>query len=345
MTNMNHEKEQTQGSLKYKCPNCGAALDREDVFCYGCKSFLTADKKGLLSPELVTDEEIQGLIDASNRDEEKLNKTARGKVGNIFGSLMFLFFFIAAVAGVTAYFKIMFISIGFAIVFALLMAFVSPADAKTRLGYREIQAIVLRYMAAVECKNIYGSETTFEPDSAFSEVLLIKAAFCDMNYNRYQGNRLIEGTWKGYPFSAGHVRLTTSDQGDDFKKIYDGFCMSIDTDLVFPERISIFEKSAESLNEAVEGADPFYDRFEVKGVHEDVTEQFLTPRLREKISLTASQYAGELSIVLSLDGNVFIASSGGEEAFDDCTCAKKMRAEWREKLQFPLKVLECFLDA
>ena len=122
--------------------------------------------------------------------------------------------------------------------------------------------------------------------------------------------------------------------------------MSIDTDLVFPEKISIIEKYfgclTQVLKEDKDEADLFYDVFNVKSEHKEMAEQFLTPKLRKNIILVSRMYAGTMSIVLSPNGNLFISAGEGENAIAEEMSAEKRRVEYRKELEFPLKVLKCF---
>ena len=244
-----------------------------------------------------------------------------------------------------------YICLGVAVVLAILVMIIAPPDAKTKLDNKEIEEIITKYIAAVECKNIYGSEISFEPESALQEDLILKASFYSSYYSKYEGNRLIKGIWKGYPFSEGHVKLMRFHSQNGTKRtinVFDGYCMSIDTNLVFPEKISIIEKymgcMSMILNEGKEESELFYDGFNVKSEHEEIAEDFLTPELRKNITLIYEKYAGVLSIVLSPNGNIFIATGGGEKAFEEGISAEKMRVEYRKELQYPLEILECFLD-
>lgn len=332
-----------------KCPNCGEILNKDAVFCYACNSFLTDDGKELLSPDKVTDEDIQRLLDQSKKDQEKLDQTTRGKIGNFLSGLSMICYFLILLMGLFEKLKYVFIFIGAAVVLFILSRIITPRDAETKLDVKELEEIVTKYIAAVECKKVYGSETCFEPDAAFPEDLILKASFYSTQYTKYQGDRLIRGSWEGYPFRAGHVKLMTFHTHNGYRdtiNIFDGYCMSIDTDLVFPEKISIIEKYlgclTQVLKEDKEESALFYDVFNVKSEHKEIAEQFLTPKLRKNIILVSRMYAGTLSIVLSPNGNLFIAAGEGENAFAEEMSAEKRRVEYRKELEFPLKVLKCF---
>lgn len=334
-----------------ECPNCGGILNKNAVFCYACNSFLTDDGQELLSPDKVTDEEIQRLLDQSQKDQEKNDKTTRGKIGNFLSGLSMFCYLLILLMGLFGKIEYALILIGVAAVLFLLSMIISPRDAETKLDAKELEEIVTKYIAAVECKNIYGSETYFEPDAAFPEDLIKKAAFYSQEYLKYQGNRLIQGSLEGYPFCAGHVKLMTFHTNNGYKRtinIFDGYCMSIDTDLIFPERININEKYfgclTQVLKEDKEEAELFYDVFNVTSDHIELAKQYLTPKLRKNLILVSRMYAGTLSIVLSPNGNIFISAGEGENAFaeDEDLSAEKRREEYRKELEFPLKVLKCY---
>ena len=65
MIRLKNKNKKTQEFNENQCPNCGEGLNRDEVFCYTCNSFLTSDGKELLPPEQVTDEDIQKLLDKS----------------------------------------------------------------------------------------------------------------------------------------------------------------------------------------------------------------------------------------------------------------------------------------
>ena len=334
-----------------QCPNCGKVLNKGTIFCYACNSFLTCDGKELLSPEKVTDEDIQKLLDRSLEDQEKQNQTTRGKVGSFCGGMAVIFFCLFFIVYLFGGLRYGIVCIGVAAVFFILGMIISPSAKETNLDAKEIEEIITKYIAAVECKNIYGDETCFEPDSALPDVLIARASFCIPDYTKYEGNRLISGSWKGYPFSACHVKLMNFHSHNGYRRtinLFDGYCMSIDTNLIFPENIRIIEKKTgcltQILNEDKEEADLFYRVYNVKCEHIDIAKDFLTPKLRKNIILAGRQYAGSLSIVLNPNGNILIAAGGGEDAFAENQTAEEMRAKYRKELKFPLKVLQCFLD-
>lgn len=349
---MKNKKKKTPGFNEIECPNCGKILNKNAVFCYTCNSFLTDDGKELLSPEKVTNQDIQKLLDQSREDKKKNDQTVRGKIGRFFCSMAWISFFLMLILSVFSRVDYEVACLGVALIFFILNLIISPPDVETQLDAKEIEEIVTKYIAAVECKNIYGCETFFEPESALPEALIIKTSFCNQGYTKYEGNRLIRGSWKGYPFSACHVKLMNFHSRNGYKdtiNIFDGYCMSIDTNLIFPENIRIIEKHMGCLTQIVkedkEESALFDEVYNVKSEDIDVANDFLTPELRKNIILTGRQYAGKLSIVLNPNGNVFIAAGGGEDAFEENQSAEEIRAKYRKELEFPLKVLQCFLDA
>lgn len=349
MFRVKSKKKKIKEFNKNQCPNCGEILNKGEVFCYACNSFITCDGKELLSPDKVSDQDIQRLLDQSCEDEEKNKQTIRGKISSFISALIVITYALLFVFALFSNLKYEVICIVLSLVLFILHVIITPRDTKKQLNSKEIEEIVTKYIAALECKNIYGSEASFEPKSALSEDLILRASFYGPFYEKYQGNRLIQGSWKGYPFNAGHVKLMNFHSHNGHRNtidIFDGYCMSIDTDLIFPEKISIIEKYMGCLTQIIkenkDESDLFYDVFKVKSDHKEILEKFLTPELRKNIILVSRKYAGNLNIVLSPDGNIFIAAGGGENAFAEDMSAEKRRVEYRKELEFPLKVLECF---